>query len=63
MRAKVLIRQLQEAVKQHGDLPVRFFEDMRDKNVGKVVVYDENGNFPDEVNKPAEIYLHSEINK
>lgn len=58
MKASDLIKELQRAINEHGDLPVRFFEDMRDNDVGSVVVYDDNGNYPDQVNGPAEIYLH-----
>lgn len=63
MRATVLIRQLKAAVKQHGDLPVRFFEGVQDNDVGKVVAYDDDGNTPGEFNLPVEIYLHGKINK
>lgn len=60
MKASELIKELQKAKKQFGNLPVNFDTYSSSKTVGKVVVYDEDGHGPNEKRggEPFEIYLH-----
>jgi hypothetical protein len=43
MKAKKLIKQLKKIVDEHGNLPVRFSDDSR---VKELMVYDDKGSWP-----------------
>lgn len=59
MKARTLIRELEIAVEEYGDLPVTFDGITSPVNVGDVEVYDIEGNEPKGDKKPFEIYLHN----
>ena len=58
MKASELVKILNEKIEENGDLLVRFDGGYNDTTVGKVMVYNEDGNNPDEFHPPYEIYLH-----
>lgn len=55
MKASELIARLQELMKEHGDLPVRYYLIFADTDVEEVCAYDDGG----DVEGPrVEIFLH-----
>lgn len=59
MDASELIHKLQELVKEHGDLPVRYegFDGAAQEPNG-VAAYTEYGNYPDSERPAVEFWLH-----
>lgn len=58
MKASELINELQNLIREHGDLPVNFDGGGFDSSVENVYVYDRNGNDPSTEDPAAEFYIH-----
>lgn len=63
MKASKLVVKINELIEQYGDLPVRFDGTINDCDVDKIIVYDEEGNTPDEFRQAHEIYLHGKVGR
>lgn len=58
MKVSEVIKDLQKALDEHGDLPVRYNDSFNDRTVAEITPYTKEGNCPDDENAAAEIYIH-----
>lgn len=58
MKASTLINELQNLIREHGDLPVNFDGRVGDSSIGEIAVYDRNGNGPSTGEPASEFYIH-----
>ncbi|MEV5054644.1 hypothetical protein MRBLRH13_000225 [Agrobacterium radiobacter] len=58
MKASKLIKELQQLISEHGDLPVNYDGGSGDLSVGDIIAYDQIGNDPSATSPAAEFYIH-----